>query len=131
MTRFLLVGGGAGLLFAVLDGLINANPLAQRLYAVFKPIARSSVNAPAGLVIDLAWGYAMAGIYLLLAGSLPGDPLVKGLCFGLVAWFFRVAMGAAGQWVAFDIPAAALVYTVVAGLVEMLALGALYGVALR
>jgi hypothetical protein len=73
----------------------------------------------------------MAGLHLLLAGSLPGGPLVKDLCFGLLGWFFRVAMGATGQWVAFEIPAATLTYTLIAGLLEMLALGALYGVALR
>jgi hypothetical protein len=55
---------------------------------------------------------------------------VKGLCFGLIAWFFRVAMGAAGQWVAFKIPPAALLYVLVTGLTEMLVLGVICGRAL-
>lgn len=130
MMRYIVVSAGTGLLFAVMDGLINANPLAQRLLAVYKPIARESVNAPAGVVIDLAYGFVMAGLFLLLASALPGGPTMKGISFGLIAWFFRVAMSVAGQWVAFKIPPAALAYMLVTGLVEMLILGIIYGRAL-
>jgi hypothetical protein len=42
------VGLAAGL-FAIMDGLINANQVAQRLYSVYRPIGRKSVNAPLGL----------------------------------------------------------------------------------
>jgi hypothetical protein len=48
----LIVGAGVGLVFAIPDGLLNANPVAQRLYAVYRPIARESVNAPLGLLFD-------------------------------------------------------------------------------
>jgi len=54
--RILAVGLAAGLMFAVMDGLINANPTAQRLYAFYRPIVRESVNAPLGVLFDLVSG---------------------------------------------------------------------------
>jgi hypothetical protein len=39
MIYVILVGLASGVLFAVLDALINANPLAQRILAAYKPIA--------------------------------------------------------------------------------------------
>ena len=45
--------------------------------------------------------------------------------------FFRVAMGAASQAVMFQVPAAALVYTLLTGLAEMIVLGLLYGALLK
>jgi hypothetical protein len=132
MVRFIVVSFAAGMLFGVMDGLLNSNPLAQRLYAVYKPIARPSVNVVAGIGIDLAYGFAMAGIFLLLYGSLPGQAgWMKGLSYGLLVWFFRVVMGVAGQWVMFAIPPATLAYSLVAGLLEMLLLGVLYGLTLK
>lgn len=132
MIRYIIVSVVSGLLFGTLDALINANPFAQRLYAVYQPIARESVLAIAGAIIDLAYGFAMAGIFLLLHASLPGQSgLVKGISFALMVWFFRVVMSAATQWVTFDVPAGALLYTLAAGLGEMLVLGILYGLALK
>jgi hypothetical protein len=115
-----------------MDGLINANPLAQRLYEVFRPIAKTSVNVPAGLVIDLVYGFVMAGVFVLLYQSLPGEAgVVKGVSFALLVWFFRVVMYVATQWMTLNVPAGALAYTLVAGLVEMLVLGVLYGLTLK
>ncbi len=132
MIRYIIVSVCSGILFGIMDGLINANPLAQRLYRVFEPIAGKSINVPAGFAIDLVYGFAMAGIFLLLRGSLPGESwVVKGLFFGLIVWFFRVVMQAASQWMMFDIPAGAIIYTLVCGLVEMLILGLLYGLTLK
>lgn len=131
MIRFVIVSVVSGLLFGTMDGLINANPLAQRLFQVYKPIAKSSVNAPVGVVIDLVYGFAMAGIFLLFFKSLPGEAgLVKGLGFALLVWFFRVVMSVASQWMMFEVPAGALGYTLFAGLGEMLVLGVLYGLTL-
>jgi hypothetical protein len=67
-----LAGIGGGLLFGVLDALINANPLAARLYEVYRPITRPTVNALVGLVIDVVYGFAMPAIFLVLYPSLPG-----------------------------------------------------------
>ncbi len=131
MLRYLLVSVGSGILFGLMDGFINANPLARRLYEVFKPIAKTSINVPAGLAIDLVYGFALAGGFLLLEGSLPGGTgLLKGLVFGGLVWFARVVMGVASQWMTFKVPAKALLYTLATGLAEMLVLGVVYGLVL-
>jgi len=132
MIRYIIVSVVSGILFGVLDGVINANPLAQRLYEVYKPIARTSINPLAGILIDLVYGFVMAGVFLLLYESLPGGTgLVKGVSFALLAWFFRVVMYAASQWVMFNVPVEALLYSLVTGLGEMLILGMLYGLTLK
>jgi len=132
MIRTILVGLGGGILFGILDAAINANPLAQRLYEVFRPIARQSMNPVAGIVIDLVFGLAMAGLFLLLYPALPGGTgLVKGLSFGLLAWFFRVVMSAVSQWVMFKVPIKTALYSLAAGLGEMLILGVLFGLVLK
>jgi hypothetical protein len=143
--------------------VIHANPLAQRLNDVYKPIARTSVNPLAGIVIDLLYGFFMAGVFLLLYKSLPGQTgLVKGVSFAFLerfprispttvfvvgdkslrtacgvivgnamAWFFRVVMCTASQWVMFNVPVQTLLYSLVTGLDEMLILGVLYGLTLK
>ena len=130
--RFILVSIGSGILFGMMDGFIHANPIARRLYKVFDPIAKESINVPVGFVIDLVYGFALAGAFLLLHAALPGGSgVVKGLVLGGLVWFARVFMQAASQWMMFKVPVKALLYTLAAGLVEMLVLGALYGLFLR
>jgi len=132
MIGYIVVSIVGGILFGVLDGVINANPLAQRLYQVYQPIARPSINPLAGILIDLVYGFVLAGVFLLLYKSLPGETgLVKGLSFACLVWFFRVVMYTASQWVMFNIPVEALLYSLVAGLGEMLILGVFYGVTLK
>ena len=132
MIRYVVASVTGGVLFGILDGLIHANPLAQRLHAVFRPIARQSVNALAGIAIDLVYGFVMAGVFLILYWSLPGGTgLLKGLSFGLGVWFFRVVMSVLGQWMTLEVPPATLLYTLLAGLGEMLIIGAVYGLLLR
>lgn len=132
MSRYVIVSVVSGILFGVLDALVNANPMARRLYAAYDPIAKKSINPVAGLTIDLVYGFAMAGVFLVLYQSLPGQAgLVKGISFALVVWFFRVVMYVATQWMMFNVPVAALLYTLIAGLGEMLALGLLYGLVLK
>ena len=126
--RSVLVSIGSGVLFGLMDGFIHANPMARRLYKVFDPIARTSINVPAGLLIDLVYGFVLAGGFLLLQAALPGGSgFLKGLVFGGLVWFARVFMQAASQWMMFKVPVKALLYTLIAGLGEMLVLGALYG----
>ena len=85
MARYVIVSVVSGILFGVLDGLINANPMARRLYDVYKPIAKTSINPVAGIAIDLVYGFVMAGVFLLLYASLPGEAgIVKGISFALV-----------------------------------------------
>ena len=132
MIGYIVVSIVGGILFGVLDGVINANPLAQRLYQVYQPIARPSINPLAGILIDLVYGFVLAGVFLLLYKSLPGETgLVKGLSFACLVWFFRVVMYTASHWVMFNIPVEALLYSLVAGLGEMLILGVFYGVTLK
>ena len=132
MIGYILVSIISGILFGVLDGVINANPLAQKLYEVYKPIAKTSINPLAGIMIDLVYGFVMAGVFLLLYKSLPGETgLVKGVSFACLVWFFRVVMYTASQWVMFNVPVEALLYSLVTGLGEMLILGVLYGLTLK
>ena len=132
MTSYIIVSIISGILFGILDGLINANPMANKLYEVYKPIAKTSINFVAGTIIDIAYGFILAALFLLVYPSLPGEVgLVKGVSFALMAWFFRVVMSVASQWMMFKVPPKALLYTLLAGLGEMLILGILYGLALQ
>jgi len=132
MAGYIIVSVISGILFGILDGLINANPIATRLYEVYKPIARTSINFIAGVIIDLAYGFILAALFLLVYTSLPGEVgFVKGVSFALLVWFFRVVMSVASQWIMYKVPLKALLYTLVAGLGEMLILGILYGLALQ
>jgi hypothetical protein len=132
MTAYLIVSIVSGILFGVMDGLINANPLAAKLYDVYKPITRTTLNLPAGVVIDLVYGFVLAGLFLLLYQSVPGQAgVVKGISFALIVWFLRVVMQVATQWMMFVVPVPTLLYMLVTGLGEMLVLGILYGLTLR
>jgi len=132
MWRYVIVSVAGGILFGILDGVINANPLARKLYEVYQPIARKSVNAMAGVIIDLLYGFVMAAAFLLLYASLPGRlGIVKGLSFAVLVWFFRAVMSAASTWMMFRVPIKTIAYGLIAALVEMLVLGVLYGLTLR
>ena len=132
MIRYVIVSISSGVLFGILDGLIHANPLALKLYAVYKPIARTTMNVPAGIAIDLVYGFVMAAIFLLIFQSLPGQSgIVKGIVFALIVWFFRVLMSAASSWMMYKVPFTTLLYTLATGLGEMLVLGILYGITLK
>ncbi len=132
MTSYVIVSVVSGVLFAVMDGVINGNPLAQRLFEAYKPIARTSLKPLVGIGIDLAFGFVMAAVFLLVYDSMPGaSGVLKGLAFALLMWFFRVVMSAASQWMMFRVPGRALLYSLAAGLGEMAVLGALYGLTLE
>lgn len=132
MLTYIIISVISGILFGLLDAVINANPLAQRLYQVYKPIAKTSIKPLAGIVIDLVYGFVMAGVFLLFYNSLPGEiGLIKGVSFAVLVWFFRVVMSAASQWMMFNLPMQTLLYSLVAGLGEMLILGVLYGLTLK
>ena len=132
MTGYMIISVIGGILFGILDGVINANPLAQRLYKVYKPIAKTSINPLAGILIDLVYGFVMAGVFVLLYNSLPGETgLLKGVSFAILAWFFRVVMSVASQWIMYTVPSETLLYSLASGLGEMLVLGVLYGLALK
>ncbi len=132
MANYAIISIISGILFGVMDGLINANPLAQRLNRVFQPIAKKSLNILAGILIDLVYGFLMAGVFLLLYKSLPGETgFIKGILFAIMVWFFRVVMNAASHWMMYTVPGITLIYTVLAGLAEMIILGIMYGLFLK
>ncbi len=131
MTTYIIVSIASGLLFGILDAVINANPFARKLLQVYSPIARKSINPVAGLLIDLAYGFLLAGLFLVLYGSLPGiTGIIKGLSFAALTWFLRVVMYVASQWMALNVPGKTLLYSLAAGLGEMAMLGILYGLTL-
>jgi hypothetical protein len=131
MVTFLIAGLAAGLIFVLMDFVLNVNPLAMRLSEPFRPIARTRMPLAGAVIIDLLCGLAMAGIFLLLRPALPGGCILGvGISFGLVAWFFRVLMSALSQWVMFNVPRTTLLYSILAGLLEMVALGVFYALAL-
>lgn len=69
------------------DGPLSIRRLAQRLFEVYRPIARTSVDLVAGMAIDLAHGFVMARLFLLPCSGLPGATgLLKGVSFALLAW---------------------------------------------
>jgi hypothetical protein len=115
-----------------MDALINANPFAQKTFEFYKPIARTSVNAPAGVIIDLLYGFVLGFIFLMIYQVLPGDSgIFKGLVFALIIWFLRVFMNAASQWMMFNIPFSSIIYILITGLIEMIVLGMIYGIFLK
>jgi hypothetical protein len=132
MITYVIVSVVGGILLIIMDGVMNANPIAQRLNEVYKPIARTSLNIVAGVAIDLVYGFIMTAVFLLLYTSLPGESgIVKGLSYAILVWFFRVVMSAASTWLMFTVPSRTLVYNLSAGLVEILAIGTLFGLTLH
>lgn len=53
------------------------------------------------------------------------------MSFAVMVWFFRVVMYVASQWMMYIVPIKTLVYSLGAGLGEMLILGMLYGLTLK
>ena len=132
MTLYIFVSIVSGIIFGLMDGVINANPIAVKLYEVYKPITKTSVNFIAGMIIDIAYGFILAALFMLLYPSLPGmNGVVKGISFAGGVWFLRVVMGVASQWMMYKVPVKALLYTLITGLAEMLVLGILYGTTLK
>jgi hypothetical protein len=132
MIRLIISTVLTGLLFGIFDGLINGNPYAIKLMECYKPIAKQSINIPAGLLIDLIYGFAISGLFLILFPVLPTEfGIIKGITFGVGMWFFRVLMNVVSSWMMFNIPIKTLAYLLLTGLVEMILLGILNGLILR
>ncbi len=132
MVRFIIISLISGILFAVLDGLINGNPLALKLMECYKPIAKPSVNISVGIAIDIFYGFVMCGIFLLIYNSLPSEsPLIKGVIYGLIIWFFRVIMSVLSIYMTQQVPTKTLIYILLTGLAEMLIIGIFYGLTIK
>lgn len=132
MTKFIITAVLTGLLFGLMDGLINSNPYAVKLMECYKPIAKQSINVPVGIGIDLLYGFIISSIFILIKPNLPSEiGIIKGLSYGLGIWFFRVVMGAISSWMMFNIPIQTLIYVLLTGLLEMIVLGILNGLMLK
>jgi hypothetical protein len=132
MIRFIIAAILTGLLFGILDGLINGNPFAAKLMECYKPIAKKEINMPAGLIIDLVYGFAISGLFLLLIPVLPTESfIIKGVAFGAGMWFFRVLMNVVSSWMMFNILGKTLIYILLTGIIEMILLGILNGLILK
>jgi hypothetical protein len=132
MINKIIVGFTSGILFAVMDGMIYANPIGQQVYEVFKPIARNEINPLPGSIIDLAYGFILVGIFLVLYQSLPGNNgLLKGISYAAILWFFRVVMYSATQWMMFNVGVDTIIYSLAAGLIEMMILGIFIGLTIK
>jgi hypothetical protein len=132
MVRYIIAAILTGILFGTMDGLINGNPYAVKLMECFNPIARQTINVPAGLLIDLFYGFVISGIFFIIMPALPTESgIIKGLIYGLGMWFFRVLMGVISNWMMFNIPAKTLIYLLLTGLVEMIILGIINGLIIK
>jgi hypothetical protein len=132
MLRFIIGAILTGLLFGTLDGIINGNPYAVKLMECYKPIAKTTINIPAGLLIDLFYGFVISGIFFAVLPVLPSDSgIIKGIIFGFGMWFFRVLMGAISSWMMFNIPGKTIIYILWTGLLEMIILGIVNGLIIK
>ena len=132
MTRYIITAVLTGLLFGIMDGLINGNPYAVKLLECFQPIAKQTIHVPIGLLIDLFYGFIISGIFMIIMPALPTEiGIIKGLTYGLGMWFFRVLMCVVSDWMMFNIPIKTLAYMLLTGLIEMIILGILIGLILK
>lgn len=122
----------AGVVFVMLDALINANPIGANALAFYKPVARGQFLMPVGIVTDIISGLVIVFFFALLYPSLPtSSGILKGLVFGLMLSFFRVVMNAAASFAMFEMPAGSLLYVLLSGILEMTLLGFLTGLLYR
>ena len=132
MFRFIIVSISSGILFGLLDGIINGNPYAQKLFECYKPIAKTYINIPLGISIDIIYGFVMCWVFLIIYNSIPAsNGLVKGVLYGLALWFFRVLMSVITNYMMFEVPLKTLLYVAATGLIEMVIIGSLYGLAIK
>jgi len=128
MVRYIIASILTGLLFGTMDGLIHGNKYAKRLLDCYNPIAKQSINVPAGMMIDLIYGFIISGIFIIILPALPTEiRIIKGLAYGAGIWFFRVLMGVISNWMMYKVPGKTLIYLLLTGLIEMLIIGILNG----
>jgi hypothetical protein len=131
MWTYIIVSLASGLLLAVLDALLNANPLARRLYSSYGPIARKSISIFRGILIDLLFGFILAGFYLLLYKGLPFQPgIARAITFGFIVWVLRSLMNSLSHWTMYEIPAQTHFYAIFAGLLQSLLISIFYSLTL-
>lgn len=132
MKHYIIAALLTGLSFGLMDGLINGNPYATELMKFYEPISKKSINIPIGLLIDLFYGFIIAGIFKIIFPVLPSNSrITKGIIFGTGMWFFRVVMSVISNWMMFAIPLKISIYILLTGLFEMLLLGMINGMIIK
>lgn len=127
MLTYVLVSIGSGFILAFFDIVIYANPLGRKIYAPYKPIARDKVSPILLILTNIAFGFTLAGFYLIIYRVLPGPTgLFRALVFGFYVWLIRSLMSSMSQWTAFKIPANVHLYTILAGLIQISTLSIFY-----
>ncbi len=93
LARVMLAGLLGGVAMALMTFLFNAIrvPVVDlgRLIAT-KVLGYHSHGTRFGLLLHMANGIILAFIYALIAPSVPGAPLIKGLSYGILVWLFMM-----------------------------------------
>lgn len=134
IMRYVMTSWIGGILFWIMDGIINGNPYAKKLYKAFRSSTdtKISINITKSFFVYLVYGCAMVGIFSLLYKSLPGKTgISKGLSFGIMVWFFRGFMTIMSQWTLYTIPINSMAYWISTGIFEGLIIGTLFGLLLK
>ena len=130
--RYVIISWVCGILYWILDGIIVWNPYARKLYQAYRTNANPSFSLPKSFFVYLVYGFAMAGLFLLLYNSLPGETgIVKGICFGLIAWYFRGFTTVMSQWIFSTVSLKTMGYAAITGVGEALILGMFLGLTLK
>ncbi|PIV54515.1 hypothetical protein COY52_11335 [Candidatus Desantisbacteria bacterium CG_4_10_14_0_8_um_filter_48_22] len=129
MARFILVSMASGVILGVIDYICNTGSFTEDLKGFSGQLLLSAGKAASGLGINLALGFAMTGIFILLRKSFDGVIIAMG--FALTVWFFRVTMFFIRKWMTFKAPLNDLVYVFIAGMSQMISLGILYELTLK
>lgn len=126
--RILWAGIVVGVVFVILDAVLNANPLGAQALEFYAPIAREGVLIPVGIVSDIVSGFLIVLFFALFYNSLPSSSgIVKGIIFGLIVGYLKVIMNVAASFSMFQMPLTAALYTLGAGILEITVLGFLAG----
>lgn len=120
-----------GIAFGILDWIVYANPMVKNLKNIYEPVSRGLIHVTANFFIDIIYGIILCVFYLLLYNSLPGYGIVKGLIYGILMWFLRIAILTFTQWMVYTTSIGAIIYMVFAGLIEMIIIGVLIGLLIR
>ena len=130
--RYVIISLVCAILYWILDGIVVWNPYARKLYQAYQTNTKPSFSLPKSLFVYLIYGFAMAGLFLLLYNSLPGETgIVKGICFGLIAWYFRGFTTVMSQWIFSTVSLKTMGYAAITGVGEALILGMFLGLTLK
>lgn len=126
LTRLLIAGIAASLLFLVLDaalGMIGGLVGARVFGLAPQDPSQIQDKMAYGLVFEVINGFMLTVVYAVIHYSLPGQGWAKGISFGFLVWGLRVVMWAFSTYMMFDVQAVSIAITTFTGLIEVLILG--------